>query len=144
MTIYLFAIVFRAICNFDKSAFNPTIESLGTATYFSIVTIATVGYGDIVPTSGVARLLVSFEILSGLAYGVLYAVKSQLLALRTTDNVARPLVKFLCCRALMRIVKLNLLLAFCNPVRGGCEHQKFISYIVPFGGRTMRTKVEYI
>ena len=72
MTIYLFAIVFRAICNFDKSAFNPTIDSLGTATYFSIVTIATVGYGDIVPTSGFARLMVSFEILGGLAYGVFF------------------------------------------------------------------------
>ncbi len=72
MTIYLFAVVFRTICNFDTSAFNPTIDSLGAATYFSIVTIATVGYGDILPVSGLARLLVSIEILSGVTYGIFF------------------------------------------------------------------------
>lgn len=72
MTIYLFAVIFRAICNFDNGAFNTMIESLFTATYFSIVTIASVGYGDILPVSTFARLMVSAEILSGVAYGVFF------------------------------------------------------------------------
>jgi voltage-gated potassium channel Kch len=72
LTIYLFAVVFLATCIFDKNAFNPVIDSLGTAIYFSIVTIATVGYGDIVPVSGFARFVVSIEILGGLAYGVFF------------------------------------------------------------------------
>jgi voltage-gated potassium channel len=72
LTIYLFALVFRAISNFDKDAFNTTIDTVWTGMYFSIVTIATVGYGDILPVSGLARLMVSIEILSGVAYGVFF------------------------------------------------------------------------
>lgn len=72
MTIYLFAVIYRANCNFDSDAFKPTLESLFTSTYFSIVTIATVGYGDILPVSTFARFMVSIEILSGVAYGVFF------------------------------------------------------------------------
>lgn len=72
MTAYLFSLIFKAISNLDKIAFNPPIEGLGTAGYFSIVTIATVGYGDIVPVSGWARLMASAEILTGIAYGVFF------------------------------------------------------------------------
>jgi len=72
LTIYLFAVIFRAATNFDKAAFNPAIESVWTGMYFSIVTIATVGYGGIVPASGFARFMVSIEILSGIAYGVFF------------------------------------------------------------------------
>jgi hypothetical protein len=71
LTIYMFAVIFRATTNFDKAAFNPAMESVWTA-IFSIVTIATVGYGDIVPVSGFARSMVSIEILSGVAYGVFF------------------------------------------------------------------------
>lgn len=72
MTAYLFAVIFKAISNFDKLAFNPAIERIGTAGYFSIVTIATVGYGDIVPVSAWARFAACAEILVGLAYGVFF------------------------------------------------------------------------
>jgi voltage-gated potassium channel len=72
MTIYLFAVIFRTICNFDSNAFNPIINSIWDAAYFSIVTLASVGYGDILPVSGLARLMVSVEILSGVAYGVFF------------------------------------------------------------------------
>ncbi|WP_354140029.1 ion channel [Bradyrhizobium sp. LB11.1] len=72
LTIYLFAVIFRATTNFDKAAFNPAIDSVWTGMYFSIVTIATVGYGDILPVSSFARLMVSIEILSGVAYGVFF------------------------------------------------------------------------
>jgi voltage-gated potassium channel len=47
-------------------------ESLCTAVYFSIVTIATVGYGDIQPASVWARLRASAEILIGVAYTVFF------------------------------------------------------------------------
>jgi voltage-gated potassium channel len=72
VTIYLFAVIYRANSNFDDAAFKPALESLFTATYFSIVTIATVGYGDIVPVSTFARFIASVEILSGVAYGVFF------------------------------------------------------------------------
>ena len=36
--------------------------SLGTAIYFSVVTITTAGYGDITPASGLARAAACWEI----------------------------------------------------------------------------------
>lgn len=71
-TIYLFAAIFKVISNFERNAFNPAIEGLGTASYFSITTIATVGYGDIVPVTAWARFAVSTEILIGIAYVVFF------------------------------------------------------------------------
>lgn len=71
-TIYLFAVIFKVISNFERNAFNPAIEGLGTASYFSIATIATVGYGDIVPVTAWARFAASAEILTGIAYVVFF------------------------------------------------------------------------
>jgi voltage-gated potassium channel Kch len=71
-TIYVFSVIFVLVSNYDAQAFTPTIESLSTAAYFSIVTIATVGYGDIQPVSGWARFMASAEILIGVAYTVFF------------------------------------------------------------------------
>lgn len=72
MTAYLFSVIFKAISNLDRLAFNQPIESLGTAGYFSIVTLGTVGYGDIVPVSAWARFMTAAEILVGVMYGVFF------------------------------------------------------------------------
>jgi Ion channel. len=40
--------------------------------YFSVITIATVGFGDIVPVSSAARLMVVGEVLLGVAYAVFF------------------------------------------------------------------------
>jgi hypothetical protein len=62
------------------------------AYYFSFVTLSTVGYGDIVPVSGGARMLAMTEALSGMMYvAVLIA---RLVALQTTalaqGNIRHP------------------------------------------------------
>jgi voltage-gated potassium channel len=46
--------------------FTPPVHSLLTALYFSVVTLSTVGYGDITPHGVEARLFVSSVILLGL------------------------------------------------------------------------------
>ncbi len=46
--------------------FNVPIHSVITALYFTISTISTVGYGDIVPVTGIARIFDIILILSGL------------------------------------------------------------------------------
>ncbi|MHB8543039.1 MAG: ion channel [Leptospirales bacterium] len=47
--------------------FKPPIQSLMTALYFSVVTMSTVGYGDIVPRSDDARMFVLSVILLGIS-----------------------------------------------------------------------------
>ena len=52
---------------------SPQVLSFSESIYFSIVSISTVGYGDIVPHSSVARLLASIEVVCGfmlLLFGV--------------------------------------------------------------------------
>jgi len=46
--------------------FKPQIHSLSTALYFSVVTMATVGYGDILPVSNESRLFVVSLIVLGI------------------------------------------------------------------------------
>jgi voltage-gated potassium channel len=51
----------------------PRSLSFSEAIHFSIVTISTVGYGDIVPASNIARVLASIEVICGvllLLFGV--------------------------------------------------------------------------
>lgn len=50
----------------------PGVEETMTrmnAIYFSFVSLSTVGYGDILPVSGVARMLATLESMTGMLYG---------------------------------------------------------------------------
>jgi len=47
-------------------SFHPEVQDLVTAFYFTIVTLATVGYGDIVPVTAETRLFVTSVIIIGL------------------------------------------------------------------------------
>jgi voltage-gated potassium channel len=70
MTIYGFALVYLSFRTGEP--FTQPITSLTTAIYFSITTISTVGYGDFAPKSDGARIVVSTEILAGVAYSVFF------------------------------------------------------------------------
>jgi hypothetical protein len=59
------------ISAFDPKAFNMHLD-FATSLYFSTVTVATVGYGDIFPTSTFARVVVCCEIFVGLAYAIFF------------------------------------------------------------------------
>jgi voltage-gated potassium channel len=61
LTIYA---VFGAL--YLGNDFNPPILDAGTALYFSIVSMSTVGYGDITPHSGTARLFTASIIILGI------------------------------------------------------------------------------
>ena len=45
---------------------EPTVESIGDGFYWALVTVTTVGYGDIVPTTPSGKLIASILILLGL------------------------------------------------------------------------------
>ncbi|HEX5399477.1 MAG TPA: potassium channel family protein, partial [Verrucomicrobiae bacterium] len=58
-----FAAIFQAL---PDGYFNPPLTHWWEAVYFSIVTIATVGYGDFVPANAWARAIIIGQIASGL------------------------------------------------------------------------------
>lgn len=67
-----FAVLFRALCVLDPSSIihsssgASAADSFFSMVYFSFITVATIGYGDMVPRSSLARLLVCGESLIGL------------------------------------------------------------------------------
>jgi len=72
VTIYAFALAYRFIEIAWPVSFEKPIGTILNSVYFSIVTIATVGYGDIAPIGGFARVMASIEILIGVAYSVFF------------------------------------------------------------------------
>jgi voltage-gated potassium channel Kch len=71
LTIVMFAIIYAEPIEDSKDYFielgNPTNLSFPDALYFSITTITTLGYGDIVPF-GVFRYFACVEVLMGVMY----------------------------------------------------------------------------
>lgn len=64
----LIAALFPAAFNIQYVIHDSSIEALGDFLYFSFVTLATLGYGDIVPVIGIARHLAFLEAIVGQLY----------------------------------------------------------------------------
>lgn len=66
--ILSFASIYYNLYQIDKTNFICNNNHFGIidSIYFSIVTLATVGYGDISPNSNIAKILVSIEILASI------------------------------------------------------------------------------
>jgi hypothetical protein len=64
-TLYL--AVIEAVCPGSIQIGNPT-ERETNLLYFSLITLSTIGYGDIVPLSGEARILSALEGATGVLY----------------------------------------------------------------------------
>ena len=60
-----------------------------TALYFSFATLCTVGYGDIMPVSGVARMLAILEAAGGVFYVAI--LMSRLVSLHSTESLRRSM-----------------------------------------------------
>jgi hypothetical protein len=64
----VFGVCFWLLGRLDPQAFNETDLSLARATYFSFVTLATLGYGDMLPRSELVQSLVIIEAVGGQMY----------------------------------------------------------------------------
>lgn len=72
LTIVTFALLYETIWLFDINAFSNKVEMhLLNSIYFSVITSATIGYGDIAPVSTLAKITVCFEVFISLFYTIL-------------------------------------------------------------------------
>jgi voltage-gated potassium channel len=70
LIVIVFAAVYRIVDRFSQTAQflvdgAPKELSFNDSLFFSIVTLSTVGYGDIVPATDVVRVIVSFQMVCG-------------------------------------------------------------------------------
>ena len=64
---YALVILFFALLYWGFGQFEGGKIGFWDALYFSVVTITTLGYGDIAPVGGITKLLTGFEVLTGIA-----------------------------------------------------------------------------
>ncbi len=70
LSLYGFWVGYVLLSHLDDQAFNVGALGVLSAAYFTCVTAATVGFGDIVPVSGLARCMVMLEIAVSFVYAV--------------------------------------------------------------------------
>ena len=87
----IWAMLYLFIAEVMPGSFNgvshaPWLENFATATYFSFVTITTLGYGDISPVLPLARFLVFMEAIVGVFYMAILV--ASLIGVRMSDRDA--------------------------------------------------------
>jgi voltage-gated potassium channel len=65
-SVVIFFFVYSGIFYFVESPLNPKVNNFGDAFYFIVVAVSTVGFGDIVPVTGVGKLVTVVMIISGI------------------------------------------------------------------------------
>ena len=68
---FIWALLYGITASLDGKAFSQAIiaeESYSNVVYFSFTTLTTLGYGDIIPVSPLAKMLTNLEALIGQLY----------------------------------------------------------------------------
>lgn len=65
--VLIMVIIFGSLMFLIEGSYNPQFDSIPRAVYWAIVTVTTVGYGDIAPHTVVGQILSSFMMLIGYA-----------------------------------------------------------------------------
>ena len=66
LMVIVFATVYLSMSQINHAAFSERLDHPGSL-YFTITVLSTVGFGDIVPRTGVARIVVALQMLLDLA-----------------------------------------------------------------------------
>jgi voltage-gated potassium channel len=95
MCILGFALCYLAASYDDHTAFNlngsPSTLTPASALYFSLLTFATVGYGDFAPANDTMRLFVSAEIVASMFYTILvFSVAGGVIRQKIVEDRQRP------------------------------------------------------
>ncbi|MFC1554302.1 ion transporter [candidate division KSB1 bacterium] len=67
MTVFMIFFISAGLIYLVESSTNDGIDNFGDAFYFVVVTLTTVGFGDIIPESGAGRAVITLCILSGIS-----------------------------------------------------------------------------
>ena len=78
-------IIIALIGIFNKEAFDIITKT--QMLYFSFSTITTLGYGDIVPNSGLAKMLANLEAITGQMYTTIFI--ARLVGLQIVSEVSK-------------------------------------------------------
>jgi voltage-gated potassium channel len=84
MFVYVVALTVLAV---ERSAPHATIRSFGDAIWWACVTLATVGYGDYTPVTGIGRMLAVALMVGGVA---IVGSASAIIVSYLFERVARP------------------------------------------------------
>lgn len=79
----IFAVWYRFISLYNPEAFSKSLEVMDSF-YFSVVTLLTVGYGDIIPISNMAKALVIIQ--SALTFYIFVVVVNGLISIHFTKK----------------------------------------------------------
>ena len=79
-----FAILYSAVLVYRPHSFGPQETDFQTLLYFSIVTLSTLGYGDIIPLTGEVRALAAIEAVIGQFY--IAVIVARLVSLHMLDT----------------------------------------------------------
>ena len=66
ITIFMIFFISSGLFYAVESSVNPAVKNFGDAFYFTVVTLTTVGFGDIIPLSEAGRMVTVLMILSGI------------------------------------------------------------------------------
>ncbi len=86
----LWTVFYSTVFIFDANAFSTSIETIevfGSMFYFSFTTLTTLGYGDITPTSDLARVLANLQAIVGMLYPSIFI--ARLVGLYTAEEMSQ-------------------------------------------------------
>jgi hypothetical protein len=90
VVLLAFAGIYMILSNSDSGAFDEVLDHAG-ALYFSLTTLTTIGYGDIVPVSHVARYVVMLQmVIDFLILGVFVKLITSTVRKRLAEAQALP------------------------------------------------------
>lgn len=87
-SVFTIVVVIGAIMHFIEGHLNDGFESIPLSMYWAVVTLTTVGYGDIIPVTGIGKFLAG--ILMVLGYAII-AVPTGIVTAEMTSLVAAEL-----------------------------------------------------
>jgi voltage-gated potassium channel len=86
--VFLLVIIAAIVVTFIERSQNPQFQRFGAGMWWAIVTMTTVGYGDIVPQTGMGRAIAAFVMLSGMGVLSLFtaAVSTRVITNRLKEG----------------------------------------------------------